>query len=443
MQPVSETGGETLRARTFADFCCGIGGFHAALAGRLGMTCVFASDIDADCREVYKTNYGIEPHGDLTKIDAKDVPPFDVLCAGFPCQPFSKAGDQAGFGDQRGNIFFELCRFVEAVQPSYLMLENVRNLASHDNGNTWAVIRARIREMGYATYDKPLILNALNYDVPQYRERVFLLCTRQPQSPTPHPMPKPRACLAPGAPTLHDLVDPSATRPLYPKHVVAGEVWDDFLSVLAKHSIPVPRFPLLTDTWDSDAKGAAFYAKYKACIDKNRAFYHAHHAVLQPWIERSRAKPLWVGALRKLEWQVQEKRVQAKHAEGHGATHTSMRDVLWSPRGSGIRVKAADYSPTLVAMASMVPIYGPLWRELTPRECARLQCFPETFILHKKDKVAYKQFGNAVNVAVVERCARHLFRGEPLYPPTTSSDGQQLTHHEGDEGGDDDDDDDM
>ncbi len=98
-----------------------------------------------------------------------------------------------------------------------------------------------------------------------------------------------------------------------------------------------------------------------------------------------------------------------------GEDKLTMKDVLWSPRGSGIRIKKTDYSPTLVAMTSMIPIYGPLSREFTPRECARLQSFPDNFIIHDDDKVSYKQFGNAVNVVMIEKCARFLIFKENLF----------------------------
>ena len=96
-------------------------------------------------------------------------------------------------------------------------------------------------------------------------------------------------------------------------------------------------------------------------------------------------------------------------------TNVNMKNVLWSPRGSGIRIKNIDYSPTLVAMASMIPIYGPKSRCLTPRECARLQSFPEDYIIHNNNKIAYSQFGNAVNVKMIERCSRFLINDEPLF----------------------------
>ena len=163
---------------SFIDLCCGIGGFHQALSN-MGMKCVMASDIDKNCRENYETNYGIEPEGDLTKIDIKTIPDFDILCAGFPCQPFSKAGQQNGFDDNRGNIFFEICEIIKYHKPKYVILENVRNLASHDKGNTWSTIKSKIDELNYHTYENPVILNTLYFGVPQSRERVVILCKRK------------------------------------------------------------------------------------------------------------------------------------------------------------------------------------------------------------------------------------------------------------------------
>ena len=113
----------------FIDLFCGIGGFHQAMKS-LGGVCVFASDIDEDCRKTYEANYGIAPVGDITKIDAADIPAHDVLCGGFPCQAFSKAGNRLGFDDPtKGTLFFDICRILEYHHPKYALLENVRNLA--------------------------------------------------------------------------------------------------------------------------------------------------------------------------------------------------------------------------------------------------------------------------------------------------------------------------
>lgn len=410
----------------FIDLCCGIGGFHQALSN-MGMQCVFASDIDKDCQETYEKNYGIKPAGDFSKINVKDIPSFDVLCAGFPCQPFSKAGFQNGFDDHRGNIFFDICHIVEYHRPTYLILENVRNLSSHDKGNTWTIIRNKIDEMGYHVYDNPLILNTLYFGVPQSRERVVILAKLKDIGSLPE-LPE-IGKFRNMSTTLTDIIeDPEFIVDKYRltgKLKVAHTVWSDFINVLYSNDIDVPKFPIWTDWWDSNGNGTAvtkkdpkksdeenkafvqkkqndFFEKYKNWIEKNRIFYQSHHVILEPWLETSRRIPEWTGALRKFEWQVGDERLM-------------LNELLWSPRGSGVRVKKIDYSPTLVAMASMIPVFGPQMRQLTPRECARLQSFPDEFHVHSEDKVAYKQFGNAVNVVMVERCARFLINGEELF----------------------------
>ena len=162
----------------FIDLCAGIGGFHLALKEYCG-ECVLAAEIDKFAIEVYKENYNIDSENNITKISKKDIPTYDVLCAGFPCQTFSKAGSQQGFDDIRGTIFFDIIRILEETKPKYVLLENVRNLASHDNGNTWNVIRKKLIEIGYLVPEKPFILSPINFGVPQSRERVFIPCIRK------------------------------------------------------------------------------------------------------------------------------------------------------------------------------------------------------------------------------------------------------------------------
>ncbi|MGL5912671.1 MAG: DNA cytosine methyltransferase, partial [Bacteroidales bacterium] len=162
----------------FVDLFCGLGGFHVALS-RLGGECVFASDIDPQCRLVYKNNFGFEPMGDITLVDEKIIPSHDVLCAGFPCQSFSKAGKREGMIDARGTLFFDIIRIVKEHHPAYLMLENVRNLVGHDNGNTWKIVKEELKALGYMFPEEPIIFSPHLLGIPQFRERVFILCQRK------------------------------------------------------------------------------------------------------------------------------------------------------------------------------------------------------------------------------------------------------------------------
>lgn len=390
----------------FADLFCGIGGFHQALTN-VGMECVFACDIDEACRRTYETNYRIKPAEDIRKVNPASVPTFDILCAGFPCQPFSKAGFQKGFGDDRGNLFFDICRLAEFHKPGYMILENVRNLASHDSGNTWKVIKAAVGELGYYTYEDPLILNALDFGVPQNRERVIIMCKRKDLGELPLlpeiPKKKPNT-------NLKDVLCDHGNNRISGKLKVVEGVWDEFVKILVSNSVAVPKFPVWTDWWDGDGEGtasdtpekkSAFYSKYKSWIDKNRDFYLKNKGLLEPWLRKSRSQKEWKGAVRKFEWQA-----------GDFKPDDGMDKVLWSSRGSGIRVKRLDYAPTLVAL-SQVPVYGPESRRLTPRELLRLQSFPDSF--KYDEKAIYKQVGNSVNVKMIERCTRFLIFNESLF----------------------------
>lgn len=157
----------------FIDLFAGIGGIRLGFE-RAGGRCVFSSEFDEDACATYEANFGERPSGDITKIEAKDIPDFDVLLGGFPCQAFSIIGKKEGFSNETsGTLFFEIERILREKTPPAFMLENVRNLASHDNGNTFRIIRERLTALGYHVYAK--VLNALDYGVPQKRERIFIV----------------------------------------------------------------------------------------------------------------------------------------------------------------------------------------------------------------------------------------------------------------------------
>ena len=162
--------------RNFVDLFCGIGGFHIA-AAECGMRCVFACDSDAHARRAYAANFSTQPEGDIARVSAEAVPDHDLLCAGFPCQPFSIIGARRGFDDARGTLFFEIARVAEAKKPAAMLLENVRQLATHNRGKTLARITDILRELGYASQHK--ILNAMHFGPPQKRERVLIAAMRE------------------------------------------------------------------------------------------------------------------------------------------------------------------------------------------------------------------------------------------------------------------------
>lgn len=166
---------KSLTGYKYIDLFAGIGGFHLALSS-LGAECVYANEWDKFAQEVYKENFGIQPEGDITKVDENTIPDHDILCAGFPCQAFSISGKQRGFEDSRGTLFFDVARVVKAKRPKVVFMENVKNFAVHDNGNTLAVVKGTMEELGYTFYQK--VLNAIDYGMPQKRERIYMVCFR-------------------------------------------------------------------------------------------------------------------------------------------------------------------------------------------------------------------------------------------------------------------------
>jgi len=156
----------------FIDLFAGIGGFRTGFE-KSGGSCVFTSEIDPHAQEMYALNYEDEVHSDITQIDEKEIPNHDVLLAGFPCQPFSIAGEKKGFNDTRGTLFFDIERIVKEKRPKAIVLENVKHFKSHDKGNTLKVVLTALEKLGYTTNWK--VLNAKDFGVPQNRERTIIV----------------------------------------------------------------------------------------------------------------------------------------------------------------------------------------------------------------------------------------------------------------------------
>ncbi|MEG1049798.1 MAG: DNA cytosine methyltransferase [Oscillospiraceae bacterium] len=165
-----------LKGNTFIDLFAGLGGFRLALES-LGARCVYSNEWDKFAQQVYAKNFGECPDGDITQINENDIPDHDILCAGFPCQAFSISGRQKGFEDSRGTLFFDVARIVRCKQPKIVFMENVKNFASHDNGQTLQAVKTTMEQLGYTFFQK--VLNAVDYGVPQKRERIYIVCFRK------------------------------------------------------------------------------------------------------------------------------------------------------------------------------------------------------------------------------------------------------------------------
>jgi len=383
---------------TFIDLFAGIGGFHLAMHA-LGGKCVFASEWDKDAQRTYETNYGIIPFGDITKIDEKDIPGHDVLCAGFPCQPFSKAGKQEGFEDEtKGTLFFDIERILRYHHTKYIILENVRNLVAHDNGNTWKTIHSHLVELGYRLTPEPLIVSPHFFGVPQLRERVVVLGVYAPEHadlPLEIQLPRPKSkdqC------RLDDILECDNHDPEYElskQEIEAIDTWDEFYHGIKEKVIG---FPIWLDWFKvPPPTGPDEMPEWKQLfVKKNNQLYKNNKAFIDGWLKRHNDLSHFTPTMRKMEWQC-------------GKSVASAWDAFMQFRPSGLRIKRPDCAPALVAIVQM-PIIGKYRRRMTVREAARLQSFDDKFIPNPNMHQAYKQFGNAVNVEVIKRCAQSLFQ---------------------------------
>jgi DNA (cytosine-5)-methyltransferase 1 len=394
----------TSRAFTFVDLCAGIGGFHLGLS-RLGGRCVLAADTDLRCRETYAKAFpGTPLTGDIWQLAAdpfKLVPAHDLLCAGLPCQPFSKQGRGLGLADPRGKLFFAVLAIVCARHPRYVVLENVRALANVRHRATWDLMVRSLRAVGYRVADEPVIfsphlLSPRRGGSPQRRERAFLLAEYVGEAISPVELigaepakPGPVAGWNPETWNPNWLLQADAEIAdleryrLGPELVHVVDAWNALVQALP---VTVPSFPLWADHLKPTPTITPETTAWRLpVVAKNNAFYERHRAVIDRWrqtsgIERaSRSR-------RQLEW----------HAK---AAHDLWQLVLRF-RTTGLIARPATWLPTLLTN-SQEPIIGWRRRKITPREAARLQGFPDDFPLPDRDRLAYAQLGNAVHPGVV------------------------------------------
>lgn len=385
----------------FIDLFSGIGGFHQAME-QLGGECVFASEIDKFCNAQYERNYGMSSDINIRDVKEADIPEHEVLCAGFPCQAFSKAGKQAGLEDKtRGTLFFEIVRILKHHHTPYIVLENVRNLVSHDNGNTWRIIQESLRELGYRTTKDPLILSPHYFGIPQIRERVIILGKYDPENidePLNVDFGKYKTK---EANSIYDVLDEDETDDSYrisDYEEMILTAWDEFYQGI---NLKVIGFPVWAD-----------YFKYKGSLDglpdwkagfiqKNVKLYEDNKEFIDSWLKKYNNLKDFTATHHKFEWQC-------------GRNISSIWEGVIQFRPSGIRVKLPNNFQALVAMVQ-IPVIGKYKRRMSVKEAARLQSFPvdreeRPFIPDDNRQQAYKQFGNSVNVEVIRRAAEALFK---------------------------------
>lgn len=446
----------------FIDLFAGLGGFHLALS-KLGHECVFASELCEDLRELYLINYpemigqtetGISRvEGDITAINSADIPEHDILCAGFPCQPFSQAGKRQGFNDEkdRGNLFYNICEIIDHHKPRYVLLENVANLKSHDNGNTWNTIKTALEKRGYKVEES--ILSPHQFGIPQHRRRIYIVCENEDYGQLngfTFPQANEIEC------NINTIIDVHETEFQHLKvdtrHQL--EVWGEFLDLCTKHNVKIPTFPIWAMEFGAsygyedgntpnccslkdlrNTKGVLgtpingrnrkeclscipSYARgdvgkfpiwKQKYIQQNRDFYNANHQWIDSWKEKIRD---FAPSHQKLEWNC-------------GDASATLDDKIIQFRASGIRVKLPTFSPALNLVGTQIPILP--WvklptksrrgdetkgRYMTVHEASKLQGMQDLRFedTHFKLPVSrcYEALGNAVNVNIVELIAEKM-----------------------------------
>lgn len=316
----------------FIDLFAGIGGFRVAMQS-LGGKCVFTSEWDQQAQKTYEANFGEVPFGDITKEETKRFIPdgFDVLCAGFPCQAFSIAGRRGGFEDTRGTLFFEVAEIIKRKQPKIVFLENVKGLVNHDKGKTLSTILNVLRnDLGYFV-PNPQVLNALDFGVPQNRERIFIVAFRNDLHIQNFEYPEPTNKNV-------TFADVKEKRPVSVKYYLS----ETYLNTLVNHKKR------------HESKGNGF--GYEVIPDEGTA-----NAVVCGGMGRE-------------------------------------RNLVYDDR-------LEDFTP-VTHIKGLVNREG--IRKMTPREWARLQGFPDNFVIPVADASAYKQFGNSVAVPVIKAIGKKL-----------------------------------
>lgn len=387
---------------TYIDLFAGIGGFRLAMTNYSKKAkCLFASEINTEAAKTYELNFGQKPLGDIRKINPIElgIGAPDVICGGFPCQTFSKGGNQAGFKDSRGTLFREIIRLIEAYEfnkrPKILILENVQNLINHDKGNTWKTIHYEITNAGYNVIEKPLVVAPKDVDVPQLRNRAIILAVRKDlyDGPIELEIERKKANSTSIANIIENNIDSNSLEEysLSEEQIEILNCWDEFIHIIPKEE-RIIGFPIWSDEFGKTYSLESLPNWKQKIISRNRKLYLKYKTEIDVWFKKWNVRKKFTPTNRKFEWQA-------------GLSMDSVYDGIIQFRTSGIRVKRPSESPALVAMDHR-PIYGPERRYIMPIEGLRLQSFPDDYKFDEDEKQIFKQLGNAVNVKVIESMFR-------------------------------------
>jgi DNA (cytosine-5)-methyltransferase 1 len=369
-----------------------------------------AAESDRFARDVYQRNWSVDDFPERVEDVARTahhLDDFEVLTAGFPCQPFSKSGLQRGMEETRGTLFWSILKILQKKRPPYVLLENVRNLAGPRHRHEWRVIIRSLRDLGYLVSDEPAIFSPhlLPPEIggtPQFRERIFIagvyvgkrkawnlsdvpaLVENTPVHGWSPGNWRIRSFLRESTPLVK--VDRWRLR-LSDDEIRAVDIWDSLVQQLRSQGAHIPGFPLWADSFQARPLVSKDMPDWKIdFLTKNSHFYLQNQSIIDTWLATSGIQSL-SASRRKLEW-------QAKN-------HNSLWETLFHFRPSGIRARPITYAPALVALAQ-TSVIGAEKRRISPIEAAVLQGFPSTFDFgDQSDAKSYQQLGNAVSVGVV------------------------------------------
>ena len=405
---------------TFIDLFAGIGGFHAALKP-IGGQCVFASEINEAAAKVYANNWcaneAILLAGDIKELTESrniQVPKHDVLTAGFPCQPFSKSGNQLGVNEARGTLFFNILRIIESKRPQAVVLENVRNLVGPKHKSDYRKMIRLLRSLGYAVSDTPTIVSPHELPIeiggtPQHRQRLFIGALRvgrkraeELKETRPLLERDPFSSFGTWDWDINDFLSDVKIKSQQGLRISkeqrhAIDAWEQFLKLFReKNRFNPPGFPLWTDYWVTklDMPEIDSMPDWKQdFIWKNHSLYMKNRKWIDDWRNNYELLKM-IPSYRKFEWQASSTEL--------------LRNCLIQFRPSGIRAKIPNYVPTFVAM-SQTPVLGWEDRVLSIEECLVLQGFPKSFDFSGvSSNEALKQIGNSVHPAVAQLVFRSL-----------------------------------
>lgn len=431
----------------FIDLFAGIGGFHQAMT-LYGGECVFTSEIDIECKKQYEKQFRAKVHGDIN-LCLNDIPEFDVLCAGFPCQTFSKAGNQEGFNDKmKGQLFFRIIDILKKHKEcKFIVLENVRNLA--DNKEFWNTIQQELKALDFFITQDPIIKSPADFGIPQNRERVYILGIKKSLINTNklkngwiHTedlklQEFEKKCVEGTAFSILDLNNKENK-----KYIITNEeklvlkAWEEFKrEIIPSKQIGAPiwldYFGLGIEGRDNDLfkEKTGYYKQLVKAKKKHRDNPSLACQILQDgtiledtpdWKKRfiDRNRELYLDNKNKIDnWyskycSILNKKVFRKFEWNCGPNYTPFKNCIIQFRQSGVRVKKSDTFPSLVAIVNTPVIWDKIlndYRKITVREAANLQSFRANYNFICENNVSYKQLGNAVNVKVIKIITRQLF----------------------------------